>query len=196
MERVWEAERIRFRRFTGADSDFLFSLDNDPEVMRYLNGGIPTSREVMEGEILPRFLHNDGLDAPFGFWAAEEKVSGVLFGWFSLRPTGTPREVSIGYRLRRSAWGKGLATEGARALLGLGFGSGDVQHIVATTYEENRASRRVLEKCGMTLVRRFRLTQKDMEGMETCHSDPGDLWDGDDLEYAIAKAEWQKKKAG
>ena len=51
-----ETERLILRRFTGADIDHLFALDNDPEVMRYLNGGEPVTREVVEHEILPQFI--------------------------------------------------------------------------------------------------------------------------------------------
>ena len=56
MEILLETERLRLRRFTEADADHLFALDNDPEVMRYLNGGMPTPRAVVETEILPGFM--------------------------------------------------------------------------------------------------------------------------------------------
>jgi RimJ/RimL family protein N-acetyltransferase len=73
-------------------------------------------------------------------------------GWLSFQPAeGTPGEVNLGYRFRRDAWGKGYATEGARALVRKGSSELGVQRVVATTYEENLASRRVMEKLGMTL---------------------------------------------
>ena len=47
METLLETPRLRLRRFTAVDAEHLFALDNDPEVMRYLNGGVPTPRSVV-----------------------------------------------------------------------------------------------------------------------------------------------------
>lgn len=116
-------ERLALRRLTEADVDNLFDLDSDPEVMRYINGGRPTPRDVVLNEALPQFLHYYGCFAGFGFWAAIEKSTGEFLGWFHFRPAegGDPDEVELGYRLRRYAWGKGYATEGSRALIRKGF---------------------------------------------------------------------------
>ena len=116
-------ERLALRRFTEADLDNLFDLDGDPEVMRFLTGGKPTPREVIRNETLPRILHYYERFAGLGFWAVIEKSTGDFLGWFELRPPegGGPDEVELGYRLRESAWGKGYATEGARALIRKGF---------------------------------------------------------------------------
>jgi RimJ/RimL family protein N-acetyltransferase len=117
---VLETERLTLRRFTPGDVENLFELDGDPEVMRYITGGRPTPRELIEREELPAFLaRSDG----YGFWAAVEKASGEFIGWFHLRPRadGAADEPELGYRLRRSAWGKGYATEGSRALVEKAF---------------------------------------------------------------------------
>ncbi|MCA9945655.1 MAG: GNAT family N-acetyltransferase, partial [Anaerolineales bacterium] len=102
-----------------------------------------------------------------------------------------PAEASLGYRLRRTVWGQGLATEGVRALMRKGFAELGLQRVVANTYEHNLASRRVMEKAGMTLVRRFRLTLEDLQGVDTFHTDAAEVWDGDDVEYALDKKNWQ-----
>ena len=62
-----ETQRLILRRFTAADAKYLFELDNDPEVMRYINGGTPTSLEIIENEILPVFLKYDDQFPAFGF---------------------------------------------------------------------------------------------------------------------------------
>jgi len=111
------------RRFTEADVEDLFDLDGDPEVMRFLTGGKPTPREVIRDETLSRFLHYYERFEGVGFWAAIEKATGEFLGWFHFRPAegGSPDEVELGYRLKRSSWGKGYATEGSGAPIHKGF---------------------------------------------------------------------------
>ncbi len=116
MEIFLETERLVLRRFTEDDVYDLVELDTDPEVMRFINGGRPTPRDEIENEVLPAFLGYYERYAGYGFWAAVEKSTGRFVGWFHFRPENDahPDEVELGYRLRRSAWGKGYATEGSR----------------------------------------------------------------------------------
>jgi RimJ/RimL family protein N-acetyltransferase len=172
------------RWFTEDDADNLVALNSDPAVMRFLNGGKPLPREVVQSEILPRFLQDSGPDGGLGVWAAIEKASGAFLGWISLRQAdgaGTD-EAELGYRLRRSAWGRGYATEGARALIRKGFAELGVRRVVAHTMTVNRASRRVMEKLGLTLVRTFFEEWPEViEGGEY-----------GDVEYALSKADWER----
>jgi RimJ/RimL family protein N-acetyltransferase len=197
MQVFLETERLVLRRFTAADADNLFELDSDPEVMRWLTGGAPTPRDAIENDILPRFLRSYERSGRYGFWAAIEKATGDFLGWFSFRPRegGGPDEAALGYRLRKAAWGRGYATEGARALIRKGFTELGVRRVVATTYGDNLASRRVMEKAGLTLVRAYRLTPADLAAQDTFHSTSPDLWDGDDVEYALRKADWERQEA-
>ena len=197
MDILLKTERLRLRRFTPTDADHLYALDNNPEVMRYINGGTPTPRRVIETEILPGFMQVDGTNPAFGFWAAEAKETGRFLGWFCIRPLPkNPQHASLGYRLMPAAWGQGLATEGVRALIRKGFTGLGLTRVVATTYEENIASRRVMEKVGMTLVRRFRLTVDEVASSDTAHFDTVEIWDGDDVEYALDKTEWERQING
>jgi len=192
-----ETNRLVLRRFTADDVDNLVDLDADPEVMRFLTGGTPTPRDVIENEILPRFLRLYEHFAGYGYWAAIEKATGAFLGWFSLAPPeGSSPDVELGYRLRTSAWGKGYATEGARALIRKGFTELGVQRVLATTYQDNLASRRVMQKAGMRLVRTYRLTPEDLVAEGTFHSTSQDLWDGDEVEYALEKGDWEQQEAG
>lgn len=195
MQVLLETERIVLRRFTEADVDHLVDLDSDPEVMRFLTGGIPTPREAIQNDILPTFLRSYEPFPGFGVFAAIEKESGEFLGWFSFRPKdATCRdEVSLGYRLRRAFWGQGYATEGACALIRLGFTELGVQHVVATTYQDNLASRRVMEKAGLSLVRTFRMTVEELQAHDSLsHNASEVLWDGDDVEYALRKIDWER----
>jgi RimJ/RimL family protein N-acetyltransferase len=187
-----ETQRLALRRFTTDDVENLLSLDSDPEVMRYLSGGKPTPRRMIEQEVLPRFLRSYERGEGFGVFAANLKATGAFLGWFSFRPfeDGGDDEVSLGYRLCRSAWGNGYGTEGARALLRKGFTELGVQRVSATAYEENLASRRVMEKVGMKLARRYRMTSAELLAESTFDTTALQLWDGDDVEYALRRVDW------
>jgi RimJ/RimL family protein N-acetyltransferase len=181
-----ETERLVLRQFTEADVDNLVDLDGDPDVMHFINGGRPTPRAEIESTVLPRFLsyYRDGLR--YGFWAAIEKATGEFLGWFHFRPREgiDPGQPELGYRLRKSAWGKGYATEGSRALIDKGFRELGAQRVTAETMVVNARSRRVMEKCGLTLVRIF-------------HQEWPDKIEGDehgDVEYALTRAEWEQQR--
>ena len=143
-----ETQRLVLRRFTADDADKLVNLDADPGVMRFVPGGVPRSRDEIEQEFLPAFLGYYERYEGYGFWAVIEKATGEFLGWFHFRPGADagPGEVELGYRLRKSAWGKGYATEGSRALVRKGFTELGVQRVVAEAMAVNQASRRVLEK--------------------------------------------------
>lgn len=181
-----ETERLVLRRFTEADVDLLFELDSDPSVMRYINGGKPTPRHEVESDILPAFLAHYERYEGYGFWAAIEKSSREFLGWFHFRPNHGAGldEPELGYRLRRSAWGKGYATEGSLALIHKGFTEFGVRRVVSETMVVNTASRRVMEKAGLELVRVF-------------HQEWPDPIEGDehgDVEYALTRTEWERRQ--
>jgi RimJ/RimL family protein N-acetyltransferase len=189
-----ETERLILRRFTEDDVDNLVDLDSDPAVMRFMSGGPATPRQEIERDYIPAYLDYYQRYDGYGFWVAIEKLTGAFLGWFHFRPyEGAPvDQPELGYRLRRSAWGNGYATEGSQALIRKGFTELGVQRVVAFTYGEHSASRRVMEKAGMRLVRTFRLTPEQLESLGV--TDPS-LFDGDDVEYAITKAEWEQQEA-
>lgn len=149
--------RLRLRRFTGDDVPHLVELDSDPEVMRFLTGGRPTPLATVRDEQLPRLLGQYDRHPGFGRWAAEDTVDGVFLGWFALDPSDDGAEPELGYRLRRAAWGRGLATEGARALVGHAFDIPGVRRVWAQTMAVNVRSRAVLTKAGLRYVRTFHL---------------------------------------
>jgi RimJ/RimL family protein N-acetyltransferase len=188
-----ETDRLTLRRFTEADEDNLFELNSDPEVMRFLNGGMPTPREEVRTAIIPVFLGYYERFEGFGFWAAAEIATSQFLGWFHFRPPlsagDTPAGwggygvAELGYRLRRSAWGKGYATEGSRALIDKGFAEFGVRRVVAETLAGNRASRRVLEKSGLIQVDTFASAEPDAaESAEQGH-----------VVYELTRADWEAR---
>lgn len=179
-----ETGRLVLRRFTEADAGHLVDLDSDPAVMRFLTGGRPTPRHVIETEVLPGYLAAYDRHPGFGHWAAEEAATGTFLGWFEFRPepeAAGAHDVELGYRLRASAWGRGYATEGARALVRRGFARLGVERVFATTMAVNRGSRRVMEKAGLRYVRTVHAAWPDpIQGAE--HGD---------VEYELLRADWR-----
>jgi RimJ/RimL family protein N-acetyltransferase len=182
-----ETERLILRQFTEDDVDNLVALDGDPDVMHFITGGRLTPRAEIVEEVLPAFLAYYSRFAGYGFWAVVEKSTGEFLGWFHFRPGegAAPGEAELGFRLRKSAWGKGYGTEGSRALIAKGFTEYGVQRVVAEAMAVNTASRRVMEKSGLRLIRTF-------------HQDWPYAIEGDehgDVEYALDRTEWPAMSA-
>jgi RimJ/RimL family protein N-acetyltransferase len=163
-----ETERLWLRGFTDSDADaqLLFDLDSDPEVMRFIGPfGMPTAeayRERIRTVWLPYYSPHSSR----GFWAIIEKDTEQFAGWCFLRPAidykfateagwTRPSDLELGYRLRRAAWGRGLATGASAVLVQCTLVDPAVTCVVAAALISNRASTRVMEKIGMTRVREF-----------------------------------------
>ncbi|MET8633757.1 GNAT family N-acetyltransferase [Streptomyces sp. NPDC004680] len=181
-----ETERLVLRPFTEADAEHLFVLDNDPEAMRFINGGKPVGRESIRTLTLPRLLHDHPCLGTRGHWAAEEKATGTFLGWFEFRPLDqhSAAAVELGYRLNRGAWGEGHATEGSRALIDKGFTDLGVQRVTANAMAVNTRSRRVMERTGLSFLRNF--TEDWPERIEG--SEHGEV------EYELTLADWEKRR--
>ena len=178
-----DSNRLRLRRYTAADLPHLVALDNDPTVMRFINGGVPVPSEAYQRNLLPNFTA--AVQDPFGFWVCET-LARAWVGWFSLRPA-EDGAAEIGYRLAQSAWGQGYATEGCRMLIQSAFQAGCAA-VIAKTYEHNAASRRVLQKLAFREVQRFRWTPEMASDTAVSY---GSVWDGDDLVYELKEGDWQ-----
>jgi RimJ/RimL family protein N-acetyltransferase len=174
MEPVLVTARLVLRPFTPADVDGLLALDGEPEVMRFLDRHIRTRAEI-EADVLPLLLASQQDETGFGRLAADTRAGGEFIGWFGLRPVrpdagamvhwpgglDATRTAELGYRLRRSAWGRGYAAEGTRALVRRAFGELDVAELVATTMAVNVRSRRVMEKAGLRYARTVQVAWND-----------------------------------
>jgi RimJ/RimL family protein N-acetyltransferase len=151
-----ETPRLRLREFTLDDVDRLTALDSDREVMRHISHGIATPREVFLADVLPHWLELYAQPQPIGFWAVELREDGRFIGWFHLRPDRlSPPEPELGYRFVRRVWGRGLASEGGRALVAAAFERLACDSVSARTLVVNVASRRVMENCGLRFEHEF-----------------------------------------
>lgn len=134
-------ERLRLVPISQRDLPFLVELDGDPEVMRHLTGRARTAQEAEDfwspqvpG---PQWIgHLDG--EPVGWWALWPREGGIA---------------ELGYRLVRRVWGRGLATEGARAVVDAAFADPALRVVRAETMVVNDGSRGVMRRLGMREVR-------------------------------------------
>ena len=146
---VLATDRLRLRLWRDDDLQPWVRLNADPAVTRYLPG--PVSEEAARAF----FAAQNALFARHGccYFAAELKETGELAGFVGLKyqdfdtPFAPCHE--IGWRLASACWGRGLATEGARAVLRLGFDTLGLHEIVSFTVPDNLPSRRVMERLGM-----------------------------------------------
>ncbi|MGV8988817.1 MAG: GNAT family N-acetyltransferase [Cypionkella sp.] len=154
--------------------DFI-DLERDPQVMHFLNGGQALDQEQSDPNAT--FLMPRGTEPHV--WTARRTINDAFVGWFCLWPE-SERLAELGYRLRRKEWGQGFASEGAAALVNWGFRSGGYHKIVASTMAVNLASRRVMEKIGMTHVRTdFPDWPEPIPGAES-----GEVW------YELMRSGW------
>lgn len=158
-----ETDRLRLRRFTPDDLDALYALDGDPDVIRWTSlDGRRAPYAFYRDVLLPRNLAFYEKYVGYGYWVAIEQATGGFLGWFHFRPArDDPDEIELGYRLCQSAWGRGFATEGSRALIRKGFAELGTARVSATALAGNRASIRVMEKAGLRHERDYTYTFTD-----------------------------------
>lgn len=163
-----QTARLRLRPLTPDDLEHLVALHGDPQVMAFISGAGET-REVVENQSLPDLLARRT-------WLLLEGET--FLGWASLRVEGD--EAELGYRLVRAAWGRGYASEAARALVDLGFRDLGLRRIWAQTMAVNTGSRRVMEAAGLRYVRTFHLAwDNPLPGTEQ-----------GEVEYALTRGDW------
>ena len=122
MSTLFATERLVLRHTDENDAHHLNELDNDTEVMRYINGLTPVSMEIIRAQILVLFIQYDNSRSDIGFFAVMEKTSSTFPGWCCLRLSAeSDSETNIGSRFQKTAWGRGFATEATHALIDLGF---------------------------------------------------------------------------
>jgi RimJ/RimL family protein N-acetyltransferase len=124
-------------------------LLGDPDVMRYMPGDEPWPRDKAEREL--RGIIAEWEERGYGRWAVVDDADGAMIGWCGLGYLKELDETEVAYLLDKGYWNRGYATEGSRASLSYGFGEAGLDRIVALAFPGNIASRRVMEKLGMSL---------------------------------------------
>ncbi len=148
MTTIIETPRLVLREWTIKDAEFIFKMNEDPDVTKYTGDGSFGSIEnarifVQEYNQYKRFGH--------GRWLCISKETGKPIGWCGLKNQMEDEGfIDLGYRLLKSEWEKGYASEAAVACLKFGFEKLGMEEIVGRAVAENVASIAILEKLGMT----------------------------------------------
>ena len=141
-----ETERLILRPLDEDDVDEIYAMRSDAEVMRFIRE--PQNRR--ESADWLELISSRWQTEQIGFCAMIEKASNEFVGWcgvWKLKETG---EFEIGYATVPKIWGRGLATEAAVKFLEYAFERLQPEKIVAVAQPKNQASRRVMEKLGMS----------------------------------------------
>ena len=162
--------RLGLRTWQTDDLDAFAVINADPEVMRYFPSAL--SREETAAFI--ERLQKHQAENDYCYFAADVLETGELIGFIGIaRQTylkNPPTFTDIGWRLKQSAWGKGLATEGANAVLNFAFRNTDVAEIYSVCSVVNFPSERVMQKIGMQHQRIFRHPKlTNSPRLEKCH---------------------------
>jgi len=170
MSLHWETERLIMRPFEVKDAPLMIELNSDPDVVRYVDGDGYDTVEKVE-----RFIRDYGQydEYKMGRLSMFLKETGEYIGWSGLKYRPESDTVDVGYRLMKKHWGKGYATESARASLDYGFKTLGLNKIIAMAMMENTASINVFKKLGM------RYTHNS-----ECDNHPA-------VVYEITKEEWK-----
>lgn len=141
--------RLSLRQWREDDRGSFAALNADPVVMQHFPALLTRDQSDALADRCTERLRRDG----FGLWAVEIRDSGQFIGFVGLAVPGWEAEFTpcteIGWRLARSAWGHGYATEAANAALATAFGPARLDEVVSFTTTGNSRSRRVMQRLGM-----------------------------------------------
>lgn len=157
------SDRLRFRRYTNEDFDFLMSLLSDPDVVRYIENGNVRDKEGGQ-DFLNWIYRTYEFGEYYGLMVLVNKEDNSLIGHAGLVPQTIDgkEEIEIGYWIAKRYWKKGYATEAAKTLLGYGRTQLKLERFIALIQPANIASQKVAEKIGMTLEKEIVLKGQDV----------------------------------
>lgn len=177
---LFTSERLGFRNWQSNDLTAFANLNADLEVMEHFPRPLTTQETSDYIDRLQKHFNKYG----YNYFATEILESGDLIGFIGLAYQDYVTEfspaVDIGWRLKKSAWGQGFASEGAKRCLEYGFTTLDLDSIIATCTKNNARSENVMKKLGMKKIADFNHPKlKRFPAYEQC------------ICYRLNKEEWQ-----
>jgi RimJ/RimL family protein N-acetyltransferase len=145
---ILETDRLVLTTWQSSDWTEFRPIATDPEVMRYITGGLPWTDEQIQGFVGRQVsLYSD---RNFCRWKLLRKPVRELIGFCGVGFWRDAPDPEIGWWLARRCWGQGLATEAARTALEHAFEHAGLERIISIARPENTASTRIMEKIGLT----------------------------------------------
>ncbi len=160
---ILESPRLTLRRLEERDAERLFEIYREPDVLRYFAVGPPDTIDDARAAIRRHLLRYE--EWGFGLWATVLRETGELVGRCGLlmqNLDGDP-EIEIAYLIAPTHWGRGLASEAARAIRDYGFGPLKQDRLVSIIHVENERSKQVARAIGMTLDRTSKYLHIDVD---------------------------------
>ncbi|SFD49172.1 GNAT family N-acetyltransferase [Pseudoalteromonas denitrificans] len=155
------SERLQFELMTEKDVHLFFELDQNPEVMRFINNGKMTSMEDVINIYIPRMKSYVNEQKGWGQWKVTITNTQEFIGWVLVRPvdffSDDPEfdNLELGWRFKQSAWGKGYATEAAKSIMDAVSNNNDINKISAIALEGNLGSINIMTKLGMKYIKTY-----------------------------------------
>ena len=152
---IFTSERLGFRNWNTHDVDEFFEMNSDEEVMEHF----PSILTIKEVEDLVKALSDHFSKNGFTYYATEildtqEFIGMIGLAYQEYQTEFTPA-IDIGWRLKKNAWGRGYATEGARRCLEYGFEELRIEKIISVCTSNNHKSENVMKKIGMVKIGEF-----------------------------------------
>jgi RimJ/RimL family protein N-acetyltransferase len=159
--KINNSARLSYQLMTADDAELLYQLDQDPEVMRFISDGKPSSRETIAHILVPRMQAYLNLDKGWGLWQVNITETDEYIGWVLVRPmnffSDLPEftNLELGWRFFRSSWGKGFASESAQHIKDALAVMPEYKKFSAIADEENLGSIGVMKNLGMSYIKTY-----------------------------------------
>ena len=165
---VEQSERLSYELMTIDDAELLYQLDQDVEVMRFINGGKISSMDDIQKISIPRMQSYTSQEKGWGLWKVTINQTEAFIGWVLVRPMGffskqpESDNLEIGWRFMQDSWGRGFATEAANSVINALIEQSKIKKLTAIAFEDNTASINIMRKVGMKYIETY--THKDPLG--------------------------------
>ncbi len=158
---VIKTDRLILRGWKNSDHDSLYSLNSDPLFVKYIGEGKALTREE-SWRVLALFCGHWELKG-FGLWAVELSEKNEFIGRVGLwEPEGWPG-IELGWGISPDHWGRGYATEAARASLKWAFEEMRLSSLISIIHKDNSASKRVATRIGESYSHSLRIKDIDCD---------------------------------
>ncbi|MEH6384012.1 MAG: GNAT family N-acetyltransferase [Colwellia sp.] len=159
--KINNSARLSYQLMTIDDAELLYQLDQDPEVMRFISDGNPSSRETIYNVLVPRMQKYLNSKKGWGIWQVNITETNEYIGWVLVRPMNffstSPEfdNLELGWRFFQTSWGKGFASEAAQHIKDVLAAKSEYKKFSAIADENNLGSIGVMKNIGMSYIKTY-----------------------------------------